>query len=153
MRTPRIFIGIDPGANGSLCTLNSTGDTSFIEYKQTGLLGYIDYLKTVLDQKPTIVVEKVHAMRAQGVVSVFSFGQRLGELEGMLQTLGLGYTLVRPQEWQKICGVKPKSGKKGIHEVMSKAYPQAPLRGPKGGIKDGNCDALGIAHYARVKYS
>ena len=91
-------------------------------------------------------------MPSQGVRSVFSFGQRLGELEGMLQTLGLGYVMPRPQEWQKACGIKPKSGKKGTHEALSKIYPKAELLGPKGGINDGRCDALGIAHYLRGKY-
>jgi len=99
-----------------------------------------------------IGLEKVNAMPGQGVKSMFSFGERYGELQGMLQTLELGYVLVRPTEWQKACKVKPKSGKKGIHSVISKIYPKAELVGPRGGIIDGRCDALSIAHYLRGKY-
>jgi hypothetical protein len=100
-----------------------------------------------------IILESVASMHGQGVKSVFSFGQRLGELEGMLQTMELGYDKVRPQAWQKICGVKPKSGKKGIYETISKIYPKAELLGSRGGILDGRCDALSMAHYARKTYN
>lgn len=97
-------------------------------------------------------IESVNSMPGQGVKSVFSFGQRLGELEGMLQTLEIGYEMPRPLTWQKACGVKPKSGKKGVYETLSKIYPKAELLGPKGGINDGRCDALGIAHFLRGRY-
>lgn len=143
------WAGIDPGAKGSLCILYEDGTVDFQDYKD-GLWGYI---VTLQNTAITMVgLEKVHAMPGQGVTSMFSFGQRLGELEGMLQTLELGYVMPRPLEWQKACGVKPKSGKKGIYEVISKIYPKAQLLGPKGGIIDGRCDALGIAHYLRGKY-
>lgn len=149
------WIGIDPGASGSLCHLFEDGTPYFMDFKADKLPGYIDYLKTLdyLEQVPTMTaVESVHAMPGQGVKSMFSFGQRLGELEGMLQTLDIGYVMPRPQEWQRVCGVKPKSGKKGIYETISKIYPKATLTGPKGGIMDGRCDALGIAHYLRTQY-
>ncbi len=144
----KYWVGIDPGASGCMCVLYEDGIIHFIDFKAKGLAGYIDELKSLsMHSLPVMVgVEKVHSMPGQGVKSVFSFGQRLGELEGMLQTLSIGYEMPRPQAWQKSCGVKPKSGKKGVHEVTSKLYPQAELLGPQGGIKDGRCDALGIAH-------
>lgn len=145
------WIGIDPGASGALCILYENGVTQFIDFADTGLSGYINININSTDLVMA-AVEKVHSMPGQGVKSTFSFGQRLGELEGMLQTLKVGYELVRPQLWQKTCGVPPKSGKKGIHQTLSKIYPTAPITGPKGGIKDGRCDALGIAHYLRKTY-
>ncbi len=144
------IIAIDPGATGSMCHITDN-KVSFLDFKRDGLVGYINYLKTI--KKPTIAsIEKVNSMPGQGVKSVFSFGQRLGELEGMLQTLEIGYVLTRPQEWQKACGVKPKSKKKGIYDVVSKIYPGLELIGPRGGILDGRCDALGIAHFLRKTY-
>ena len=40
-------------------------------------------------------------MPRQGVKSMFSFGQRLGEVIGVLEAYELTYNLVTPQQWQK----------------------------------------------------
>lgn len=141
------IVGIDPGASGSLCYIFEDNSIEFIDFKTNGLTNYITSLKSILPQN--VLLEKVHSFSRQGVKSMFSFGQRLGELEGMLQTLNLKYSFTTPQKWQKFCGVVPKSGKKGVYTAISTLYPNAPLLGPKGGLLDGRCDALGIAHYLK----
>lgn len=145
------YIGIDPGASGAMAIIPEQGEPILLDFKTEGIRGYAANISHLLGEQPhlTIAVELVHAMPGQGVSSMFSFGQRLGELHGMLQTLELEWHNVRPQAWQKHCGVISKSGKKGIHSAISTIYPNAPLVGPKGGIKDGRCDALGIAHYIK----
>lgn len=145
------WIGIDPGASGSLCCLYEDGTIEFVDFKKDGLKGYIEFSPDSTELR-MCAIEKVRAMPGQGVSSMLSLGRRVGELEGMLQALGIGYIEVRPQEWQKLCGVVPKSGKKGIYEAISRIYPDAELRGPRGGLLDGRADALGIAHYLRTKY-
>ena len=35
---------------------------------------------------------------------------------------------------------------------MQKLYPTAELYGNKGGLRDGRSDALGLAHFIRLKY-
>ena len=142
-----LVAAIDPGANGALCFLSDEGIMEFYDFKKLGLKGYIDAFKGLDTQLTGVIVESVTAMSGQGVTSMFSFGQRLGELEGMLQTLDIPYELVRPQKWQKTIGVEPKSGKQGIYDTISKIYPTAPLLGVKGGIQDGRCDALSMAYY------
>ena len=133
-----------------MCLLYEDGTHFFVDFKSNQLRGYIEALR---DKQPIMVaLEKVASMPGQGVKSVFSFGQRFGELEGMLQTLQLPYILVRPQQWQKSCGVPPKSGKQGIHQTMLKSYPTADLTGPRGGLLDGRSDALGLAHHIRGLY-
>jgi hypothetical protein len=158
----RSWLAIDPGASGSLCRLYEDGTTYFIDFKSNGLKGYIDYLQSILNANQRIelvAIEKVASMPGQGVKSVFSFGQRLGELEGMLQTLQLGYELVPPKTWQKACGiVMPKRStalqrKQQTYQTISKLYPQADVTGPKGGLLDGRCDSLGMAHYLRKTYN
>ena len=140
------YVGIDPGASGAMCLLFEDGTIEFYDFKKGGIRSYA----TILGAKTDIIaVELVHSFSNQGVKSMFSFGQRLGELHGMLQTLDLPYVEVRPQAWQKACGVVPKSGKKGIHATISVLYPDASLVGPRGGLIDGRCDALGIAHYLK----
>ena len=146
-----VYIGIDPGAKGSMCVI-SNGKALF---KDFDLKDYSSTLKAFLDTDDTeliVAIEKVHAMPGQGVSSSFSFGQRLGELEGMLTALQIPYELVAPRDWQKACGIPAKSDKKGIASVMQKLYPTAELYGNKGGLRDGRSDALGLAHFIRLKY-
>lgn len=126
----------------------------FVDFKKSGLSGYVSYLEELdLIDIRMIAVEAVSSMPGQGVKSMFSFGQRYGELQGMLTTFKLGFDIIRPQQWQKTCHVKPKSGKQGVHEAISRLYPTAELTGPKGGLMDGRCDALGLAHYLRLTYN
>ena len=145
-----VYIGIDPGKNGAMCIL-AEEQTMFVDFN---LRLYIDTINNIINADTTIraCIESVHAMPGQGVSSCFTFGQRLGELEGMLMTLGIPYELVPPKNWQKACGIQPKSDKKAIANVLSKLYPQAQLYGAKGGLLDGRSDALGLAHYIRLKY-
>lgn len=145
-----IIVGIDPGQSGSLC-FNFGKTVSFQDFKSKGIIGYVEALKTI--QPDMVIVEKVHAMPKQGVASTFSFGQRFGEIEGMLQTLRLSYMLVPPQVWQKACHISPKSHKKDIARVMLQLYPEASLYGSKGGLLDGRSDALGLSHYGRLLFN
>ena len=146
-----VYIGIDPGAKGSMCVISN----GKVVFKDFDLKNYSNTLKAFLDTNDTelmVAIEKVHAMPGQGVSSSFSFGQRLGELEGMLTALQIPYELVAPRDWQKACGIPAKSDKKGIASVMQKLYPTAELYGNKGGLRDGRSDALGLAHFIRLKY-
>ena len=146
-----VYIGIDPGAKGSMCVISN----GKVVFKDFDLKEYSSTLKAFLDTNDTelmVAIEKVHAMPGQGVSSSFSFGQRLGELEGMLTALQIPYELVAPKDWQKACGIPAKSDKKGIASVMQKLYPTAELYGNKGGLRDGRSDALGLAHFIRLKY-
>jgi len=144
-----IIAGIDIGAKGSLVILQGS-KIIYCDFKEKGLLGYIETLKK--HRIDVAIVEKVHSMPKQGVKAMFSFGQRLGEIEGMLLALGIPYELIAPQIWQKCLGVKPKSDKKDIALTILKRYPKAELYGKKGGLNDGRSDALGLAHYGVVKY-
>ncbi len=148
-----ICIGIDPGAKGAMCIFDTRApkDLTFVDFNMED---YINKLRFIMATTPTevgvsIYLEEVHSMPRQGVASTFKFGVRFGELLGMLQTLDAPYKLVRPQTWQKAIGVPAKSGKQGIYETVLPYSSDELLKGPKGGIKDGRCDALGIALYAK----
>lgn len=160
------FVGIDPGAFGAMSAIipdrgRTTVSYMSVEFKQDSLNGYLDALKQ-LDSNgftPKVIVESVHAMPGQGVTSMFSFGQRFGEIIGMLKTLGLGYELVPPKKWQKELGaIKPTESKadrkKLIAEKVIEIYPTTSvlIKGIKGGYKDGVADAFGLAHFAYKHY-
>ena len=146
-----VYIGIDPGAKGSMCVI-SNGKVLFKDFDLKEYSSTLKALSSPYDTEIMVAVEKVHAMPGQGVSSSFSFGQRLGELEGILTALQIPYELVAPKDWQKACGIPAKSDKKGIASVIQKLYPTAELYGNKGGLRDGRSDALGLAHFIRLKY-
>lgn len=141
-----MIIGIDPGKKGALCILDKV--PKFVDFKDKNILGYIEVLKD-LDIK-LAAIEKVGAMRGQGVVSMFSFGENYGMIQGVLKTLGIPYILVRPQEWQKTLNIPTKSDKKVIASIIQNIYPNAELYGIRGGLNDGRSDSLCIAHYAQL---
>lgn len=95
-----MVIGIDVGAKGALCLIKNGKVEYLIPFKT--IKSYVPLLSRIKKEKNlSIYVEEVHSMPRQGVKSMFSFGQRLGEIIGCLETLELEYKLVKPQQWQK----------------------------------------------------
>jgi len=56
------------------------------------------------------LVERVHAMKGQGVSSCFNFGTGYGVLQGALSALHVPYHLITPQEWKKYHRLGPDKG-------------------------------------------
>lgn len=120
-----IVCGIDPGLTGAIahlsvdveagtCTLVSVSDMPTAEAKVGKatkshlLLSEIPALIQGVFYRPDhVVIEEVGAAPGQGVTSMFRFGYVAGALAGIVATLGLPLTLMRPQRWQAIAGVKP----------------------------------------------
>lgn len=48
-----------------------------------------------------LIIEQVHAMKGQGVTSVFDFGMGFGLWLGIINALQIPYTQVTPQKWKK----------------------------------------------------
>ncbi|WP_169777742.1 hypothetical protein [Campylobacter curvus] len=144
------IIGIDPGSKGALCVLKNNKIEQFVDFNKVSLKGYIEALKNF---KPDMVIlESVHSMPKQGVKSMFSFGQRLGECEGILQALEIPYQMITPNNWQRLCLIPTKSDKKTIASILLKLYPNAELFSVRGALVDGRSDALGLAHSYRIIY-
>jgi len=149
-----VYIGFDPGANGAMAILYDDNSFSIEDFDKAGIDGYVASLRVVKEMGEPIYagIEWAAAMPKQGVTSMFNFGQRFGEIQGILAGLEIGFTMMRPRKWQSVCGIKPKTGKAGIEKAMKKIYPKADFRGPKGGLKDGRCDAMGVATYIRMTF-
>lgn len=158
---PKAWVGIDPGASGAMCIITGSKVEDVLEFSNAGLHGYREQILKWNQEYDiqTAGLEKVHAMPGQGVSSMFSFGQRYGELIGLAIALQLPITLVTPKEWQSHLKLKQGSKiskaerKKEIASKVALLYPEAyPLiTGTRGGIKDGASDAIGIAHFVRGK--
>lgn len=95
-----IIVGIDPGAKGAMAVLKDGKVIELVKFKTiSSYRNYLDAMQGYDNVK--IYLEEVHSMPGQGVKSMFSFGQRFGEIIGMLEAFRLDYNLVTPQQWQK----------------------------------------------------
>src|ERR1035437_7770475 len=111
MKNKTCFIGIDPGKGGAIGCLYDNK----IAHAHTPLAGkeydiakMVDLVKGA-NKVPVFagsedlfcVIEKVHAMPGQGVVSMFTFGYGFGLWVGIVASLRIPYILVAPQTWKK----------------------------------------------------
>ena len=146
----KVYIGIDPGKDGALVLLQPDGVvkvTAPFDERQ-----YLDMLRTAGDSAFAIV-ENVHAMKGQGVSSMFNFGRNFGWLQGALMVMGIPFELVMPQKWKKVYGCT--SDKNTSIQVAQRLFPNVDLRKtPKcKGPHDGICEALLMAEYGRRVYN
>jgi len=152
-----MFVGIDPGAKGSLCALDpNTKSITFLSTLQTPHLIY-DWLNA-LSPIRMLAIEEVHSIYGTSAGSNFKFGFNVGMLHGIVGATRIGMDTVQPKIWQKQTGVqfRPKmtmaQKKKTVAAKAIQLYPDAELYGPKGGLLDGRADALMIAHFLTIKY-
>ena len=143
--------GIDPGANGAICVLDSN-DPVYIALLDLAKTTPFDAAHWLQKQNPnTVWIEDVHSLFGMSAKSNFGFGRNLGLAIAISQiaTKGDVAKTVTPKIWQKYIGItaKGKDIKKQISEIAIKLYPTATLYGKRGGLLDGRSDALMIAHY------
>lgn len=153
MSKKKVWIGVDIGANGCIAVIDTSNNVlKLIDYSNHWADEF-DLIKELYDVS-MICIEKVSAMRGQGVTSMFTFGMKVGEIHGILHTLGLPFIEVRPQEWMKGLGLPKdkRERKKAIGSIAKSMFPDADLYGSRGGLKDGRSDALMIASYCKRNY-
>ena len=115
----KIFIGIDPGKNGGVAVINEVLDhEAVIAFRCPKTPKEMAY--TLMATIPEhisyddvlVTVEHVHAMPKNGVVSMFSFGQNLGQWEGVLGAFELNVKYAGPRTWMDHYDCKPRMDKK-----------------------------------------
>ena len=148
-----LFIGIDPGKKGGIACIDTESGICYTEpYSDKALIdlcrdegwnGNTDCIMCCL--------EKVGAMPGQGVVSMFSFGQSVGYIKGVLESFRIPYQEITPQKWKKEFGLS--SDKAKSTEVCGKLFPSIDLLATPRCKKphDGMAEALLMAEYARRK--
>ena len=149
--------GIDPGANGAICVLDSQDPAyiALLDLKNRTAHEIYEWLVDKLPISPPkldskIWVEDIHSMYGMSAKSNFSFGRNLGTVLTIAELIiDVTPNTVTPKIWQKFIGVtaKGKAIKKQVAEIATKLYPTANIRGKRGGLLDGRSDALMIAHY------
>lgn len=148
-----IYIGIDPGEKGGISAIDENGNVVCCEImSRDGLIRNCKNIINISNGSVIACVEKVNAMPGQGVTSMFSFGKSAGFIEGVLETLGIGYQLVTPQKWKKEFSLI-KTGKNMSIKVCQKLYPNQnliPERHRK--ESDGMAESLLMATYAKRNF-
>ena len=143
--------GIDPGASGAMCVLDSKDPTytALLDLKKHTIYEATKWLHN--QQVDTAWLENVHSLFGMSAKSNFGFGRnfgiafaiaKVGTSDGSIQQ-------VTPKIWQKYVGVtvKGKAIKQEVANIAQTIYPSAVIHGPQGGLLDGRSDALMIAHY------
>lgn len=144
-----IYIGIDPGKSGSMAILWENGNVEVIPFDP---IAYIHALHKVTNTAASrCCLEHVSAMPKQGVTSTFNFGVNFGWLQGILDTFGVSYELVRPAKWKKEFSVT--ADKNSSIAVCKRLFPNVSLKRNERCVKDddGMAEALLMCEYARRK--
>ena len=146
-----LFIGIDPGKSGGIAYIDTEQGFSCTEpYSDMAL---IDLCADASKGGNEVVccLEKVGAMPGQGVVSMFSFGQSVGYIKGVLESFKIPYQEITPQKWKREFGLTSDKAKSA--EICGRLFPDVSLLATPRCRKphDGMAEALLMAEYARRK--
>ena len=129
-----ITVGIDPGLSGAIAFFDRDAgtlqvfDMPTVEITRNGkkknevaAQALALMFRPFVDCQMSIYLERVNAMKGQGVTSVFSFGRSTGIVEGVVSWLSSPLTLVAPQLWQKAVGLR--DGKDGSRLRAMELFP------------------------------
>lgn len=109
------YVGIDVGWEGAVCVMNDyfvetysypiieTTDSNGKIKKRLNIEEMFNIFTQIIPLNSVILIEDIHSMPRQGVVSAFSFGRQLGVLEAMMTTFtGAEPFYVTPQKWKEV---------------------------------------------------
>lgn len=144
------FIGVDPGKSGALSIIREDGKVDIYPFDREVYRNVLsDYAKVGNMYTAKCCVEHVGAAPKQGVVSMFSFGENFGFIQGLLTAFQIPYELVRPAKWKKAFSVT--KDKNTSIEVCKRLFPDADLKRTERCKKDDNnyAEATLLAEYCR----
>ena len=154
----KIIMGIDPGLTGAVTTIQYETMTVLKSDDMPVLVNQIcPYLLTEVISRHArsyniikYVVEDVHSMPKQGVVSTFKFGRSKGVIEGVLAGLHKRTSYVSPVTWKKHLNLT-KKGKEASRNLATKVFrtdEHWPLK-----KHNGRAEAALIAYYeGKIRY-
>ena len=144
----KVYAGIDPGKKGVLSLIFEDGTTQSVPFDRDAYRARLTWLSEN-GYDIFCVLERVSAMPGQGTVSMFSFGENYGWIQGVLETLRIPYELVTPQKWKKAFSVT--SDKNTSIMVAKRLFPNAQLlRTPRSRVNDdGVAESLLLGLYAK----
>ena len=141
----RIYIGIDPGSVSgciAIIYLNEIGNierTETIEFAKYTTKEWFWKLRDITssygepNSETLVILEKVHSMPKQGVVSVGTFMKHVGHVEMALLALEIPFKEVTPQTWMKHYNLKKDKEeskpewKRRLREKLQRIMPEFPV--------------------------
>src|SRR5437016_6522332 len=157
-----LFCGIDPGLSGAVAIL--AADSALVALHDTPVLtisirrgtrqeydtpGLVALLAPYAGPQTQAIIEEAQAMPGQGTRSMFTIGLGMGVWLGILATLELAHTRVRPSVWKKALGLT--SDKEQARLRAMQLFPTADLRRKR---DHGRAESLLLAYYGqRLCYS
>ena len=165
-----IYIGIDPGLSGAIAVIKDPSEVYFdvrvyntptitfkkgkknkTEYNIAAIHASLSQLKGTFGTVFAFMEKMQSLPPGVRIQATFSLGYCQGLFEGLFTALGIPYQLVIPKHWQKHFQITKDKGdsKAQSFQIASRLFPSAELAGPRGGMKDGRCDALLIAEWGR----
>lgn len=156
-----IYVGIDSGKSGGIAFVSKEDGHCVMPLPDAYELNQL--IKNWQADFGIIhcFLERAHAFPGQGTVSMFSYGEQYGRIQGILISNEIPYTLVQPREWQMemFKGTKDKQAgekrnpKDRALEIVRRLFPKerfiATLRSKK--PHDGMIDSILIAECCRRK--
>lgn len=162
------YAGVDPGFSGGIGLINAAGTTVRVwdmpindakrlrkrEIDLTELLALFRRLR----RYPNLAmgIEWPTTRPGEGAERSERFGRGKGYLHAAAHFVGLNYHFIAPNLWKGRLGLPGKQNTMANPlgaELLDRNYPgiEIPIRGPRGGLKDGRIDALLIAHFLRSR--
>lgn len=144
------IIGIDPGKNGGIASVNDVGRVIALPMPPTTRDLY-DYIDSLCDRQAIAFIEQVNAGPSMGSSAAFKFGQIVGEIRMACIAAGLPTHYVSPMKWQRELGLLCKGRGLGQGDTAKKNRNKAKAQELYPGIKitHATADALLIAEYGR----
>jgi crossover junction endodeoxyribonuclease RuvC len=147
-------LGIDIGLNGAIALVEDgqlleVHDMPTFSMERNGknkrMVNAAELARLIRQAAPSSAyLERLNAMPGQGVTSMFSMGQSLGVVLGILAALDIATTTIPPRTWQKALDVP--QGKDGSRYRAAQLFP-AHAELFKRVKDDGRSDATLIAAY------
>lgn len=147
-------LGIDVGLNGAIAVVEGdrlieVHDMPTFTMERNGknkrMVNAAELARLIRQSAPaSAYLERLSAMPGQGVTSMFSMGQSLGVVLGILAALDIPTTTIPPRTWQKALDVP--QGKDGSRYRAAQLFPAHAAQFAR--VKyDGRSDAVLIAAY------
>jgi Holliday junction resolvasome RuvABC endonuclease subunit len=137
------YIGIDPGQSGGLAVI--FGDNVEVVKMPPTEQDIWKWFLYQSKKKCFALIEKVHSMPNQGVVSTFKFGQGYGVLRMALIASRIPFEEISPMKWQKYLGIPSRHKAESKTEFKNRLKAKSQQLFPKINITLSICDALLIA--------
>ncbi len=143
-----IYIGIDPGVKGAIAWISDDGYGA-VKMPPTTKQVYDKIVDLAVARNASVTVEQVQVMgKVFGAKAALSYGQKYGEIIGILTALGIPIREVRAAVWKK--GMNLDKDKNNSILKCERLFPKLQLIPPGCRVvQDGLAEAILLAEYGR----